>query len=132
MSYKTKMIIKLAFLGLIAAGMTAVGFIYENMLLSTGISLAIIAVVMAVRFAFIARNPKKMAALETSSRDERTIFVAQKSYSFAFWISIVAEYVAVCVLYGLKMEPTAMILNYVICFQALAYVVSYLYFNRKY
>ena len=132
MSYITKMFIKLAFLGLIAAGMITVGLIYENMLLSTGISLAIIAAALTVRFILIARNPKKLEALEISSRDERTIFVAQKSYSFAFWLSLVAEYAAVCALYVLKMEPTAMILNYVICFQAAAYVVSYLYFNRKY
>lgn len=126
------MIIKLIFCALMAASMITVGFIFENMLLSTGISLGIIALALAVRFFFIARDPKKLAALETSSRDERTIFVAQKSYSFAFWIALVAEYAAVCVLYGLKMEPTAMILNYVICFQAIAYVVSYLYFNKKY
>ena len=132
MSYKTKIIIKLVFCALMAGALITVGLIFENMLLSTGTTLGILAMALAVKFFFIFRDPKKLAALETSSRDERMIFVAQKSYSFAFWISLVAEYAAVCVLYGLKMEPTAMILNYVICFQAIAYVVSYLYFNKKY
>ena len=132
MSYKTKIIIKLSFCALMGASLIAVGLIYENMLLSTGTTLGILAIALAVRFFFIARDPKKLEALETSSRDERTIFVAQKSYSFAFWLSIVAEYAAVCVLYGLRMEPAAMILNYVICFQAVAYVVSYIHFNKKY
>ena len=112
--------------------LTVIGLIFENMLLSTGTTLGILALALAVKFFFIFRDPKRLEALETSSRDERNIFVAQKSYSFAFWVSLVAEYVTVCVLYALKMEPTAMILNYVICFQAIAYVVSYLYFNKKY
>ena len=132
MTYKKKLIIKLVFLFAAAAIILTLGIINGGYLFSLGTSMAIMGVALTVKFAFIFSNKEKLRELENSAKDERTAFVAGKSYSFAFWLSLVAEYGAVCVLYWLKMEPTAMILNYVICFQAVAYVVSYLYFNRKY
>lgn len=132
MSFKSRMILKLAFLFTVGVIVTALGVVRGETLFSRGVALLVIGVVLAVRFAFLAANGEKLARLETDSRDERTAFVVGKSYSLAFWVSLVAEFAAACALDWFRLDAAAQILNYVICFQALVMVAGYLYFTKKY
>ncbi len=131
MSFKTRLIIKLGFLYAFAAALLLLGYGRDNNFFTMGTTMAMMAVIFTVRFALLLKNGEKLAALETDSHDERTVFVSMKSYSFAFWLSIVAEAAAFFVLEW-RGSAAARPLCFVICFQAFAYLGSYLFFNKKY
>ena len=131
MSFKRKMIVKLSILYVMAAVLIILGLGKDSPLMIMGISMAGASTVFLVRL-ITAANKNKLTEMENVSRDERTAFITMKSYSLAFWISLVAEFVVLCVLYWFAMENESTLLNSVICFQVAVFVISYFIYNKKY
>ena len=77
-------------------------------------------------------SPEKMKELENTYNDERLLFIAQKSYSFAFWVSVFAEFVSIIVTMYLRLENISSVLSMVVCFKILIYAVANLFYSRKY
>ncbi len=132
MSFKTKIYLKLAFVLLFGTALTVIGALKQNLLFSMGTTMLILGGILLIRAIIRLKDPQKAKALENASRDERTAFVARKSYSFTFFVSILGEFLATVYLYLLGKDNIAVIIDYIICFQSVVYVVSSLYYNKKY
>lgn len=132
MTYRKKLIVKLAFVFVAAAILIVLGLIRSGQLFTMGIGMAAAGVLLSLRVARTFKNEEKLRELENNVKDERIAFITAKSFSFSFWISIVGEFIAVCVLEWFGIGLVVQALCYVICFQVLAHGVSYLYYNKKY
>lgn len=132
MKLKTRMLLKLIFIFAAAAVLIAAGVMRNRLLADMGAAMLLCGAVLAVKFFRTARNCQKLEELENSVKDERIAFVAGKSYTFAFWLSIIAEFCASCTLLFFNMDSYAVILDYVMCFQAVLYSAAYLFYSKKY
>lgn len=132
MSFKTKTAIKLGFIFAVGIVLIGMGLLRNSMFISMGTAMVIIGAVMAVKWTLIFKNPEKAESFENSCKDERLAFINQKSYAMTFWLSIVAEFIGVCVMLFMEINSLATYLNSIICVQAVIYAISYLYFSRKY
>ena len=79
------------------------------------------------------RNPEKAQDYEAMQKDERTVFIANKARSIAFYISIIAQCIASIIAYFVFDSLLAcQLLCYITCFQCLLYYVFWIIFNKKY
>ncbi len=132
MNFKTKLLVKLAFIFIGAIVLIAAGVLRNPLLTEMGAALLLCGAALAVKFFFVARDSSRMEELESSVNDERIAFIARKSYAFAFWISIAAEFCVACVLLFFNMNGSAVALDCIICFQAFIYASAYLFYSKKY
>lgn len=132
MSFKTKTAIKFGFIFICGIVLIGMGILRNSMFISMGTAMVISGVVMAIKWVLIFKNPQKAENFENSCKDERLMFINQKSYALTFWLSIIAEFIGVLVLVFMEMNSFATYLSSIICAQALIYAASYLYFSKKY
>ncbi len=78
------------------------------------------------------KDPEKSKALENKYQDERVIFIAQKSYSFAFWLSVYSEFVGILVTMYMKLDNYTNLLSIIVCVQLLLYVGASFFYSKKY
>ncbi len=117
-------------LGLLSLG---IGLLQKkDLLITMGGAMLFATIVQMVRQWKILKNPEKLQELENWYQDERQIFIARKSYSFAFWVTIYAEFVAILVLSYLEMQEINMVLGIVVCAQMLAYALASIFYSKKY
>ncbi len=110
----------------IILGITGKGEFY-----SMGIAVLAVGVLKSLQYYRIARNSQRLKAYEIRINDERNQFVAYKAFRMAFWVSVYAEWLCALVLTYLN-QGGALILNCLVCFQILIYIICYLIYNRKY
>ncbi len=132
MSFKTKIYLKLAFVFVFGTVLTVIGALKQNLLFSMGTTMLILGGVLLILTLTRMRDPQKAKALENASKDERAAFVARKSYTFTFFVSILGEFLATVYMFLLGKDNIAVIIDYIICFQCIVYVISSLYYNKKY
>ena len=133
MELKRKIIAARVITFIMAAVFIVMGVIGKKELLYTiGISMGVISVIETIRFIRLFKNKEKFEEYKNSYYDERNIFLAQKSYSFAFWVSVVAEFIALAVLAYLGRNSASALFGYVICAQMLIYLAARAVFSRKY
>lgn len=133
MSTKKKFYLRWAILALLAVIMIFVGLYYKkDMFFSMGFAMLFVMAVRIVRDGRIIRDEEKLRQLEIAQKDERNIYLAQKSYSWAFWISIWAEYAALLVFSFMDLTVYSKIFAYIVCIQLIIYVILRAVFNKKY
>lgn len=89
-------------------------------------------VVKLIQFYRISINPLYLKKYEIAQKEERTIALAEKSGRFSFLVTIFIEFIAIFVLILLDKNAISTIVSYVAAAQALIYLLTYFYLNRKY
>ena len=94
---------------------------------------AAIGILRIIQSTKLLRNPEKAQDYEAMQKDERTVFIANKARSIAFYISIIAQCIASIIAYFVFDSLLAcQLLCYITCFQCLLYYVFWIIFNKKY
>ncbi len=77
-------------------------------------------------------DSEKLKEFENAYSDERLIFIARKSYSFAFWISVYSEFLGVIVTAFMKYEAYSTVLGIIVCFQIFVYAIANMFYSKRY
>jgi hypothetical protein len=101
---------------------------------TTGFAVGIIAVsiIKIIQFFRISKNPMLLKKFEISQKEERAITIAEKSGRFTFLLTILGEFIAICILILLDKGELSTIVSYVAAIQACVYTLTILYLNKKY
>ena len=79
------------------------------------------------------RNPEKAQDYEAMQKDERTVFIANKARSMAFYISILAQCIISIIAYFVfDSLLVCQVLCFATCFQCLVYYIFWIIYNKKY
>ena len=78
------------------------------------------------------RDPAYREKIDTEVSDERNRFLRMKSWSWAGYITVIAEGIAAVVAAVRGQETVQMVLSYSVCLLVGAYYISYLVLSRKY
>ena len=78
------------------------------------------------------RDPAYREKIDTEVSDERNRFLRMKSWSWAGYITVIAEGIAAVVAAVRGQETVQMVLSYSVCLLIGAYYISYLVLSRKY
>ena len=78
------------------------------------------------------RDPAYREKIDTEVSDERNRFLRMKSWSWAGYITVIAEGIAAIVAAVKGQETVQMVLTYSVCLLIGAYYISYLVLSRKY
>ena len=78
------------------------------------------------------RDPAYREKIDTEVSDERNRFLRMKSWSWAGYITVIAEGIAAVVAAVRGQETVQMVLTYSVCLLIGAYYISYLLLSRKY
>ena len=133
MKFKNRMILSKVITVLCGACALATGCVKgTEALISIGAAMLAVGIVNTIRLIRMLRNPEKLKSMENAYRDERNIFVAGKSYTFAFWASVYTEFLAVIVLSFAEKEEYAMIFSLLVCFQVFIYAGANIFYHKKY
>ena len=108
------------------------GILKNEQLLTMGLAIFIICIIKIIRYSKLLKNPEKAEKFTNSQTDERTIFIARKSYSTMFWLSVFIEFIASCCLALFNKNEIATILSYIICIQLALLCILYWYNDKKY
>ena len=98
-----------------------------------GCGIFAVGAVCLLRVSRLSRDPEKAADYEASLKDERTIYIANKARSLAFFACIYAQLAAGLLAILVFDQPlVGRVLCMVTCAQALIFTAAYWYYNRKY
>lgn len=102
--------------------------------LGTGMGSALIVVgaLRLIRSIKYRKNPEYKEMIDTQNSDERNKFLHMKSWSWAGYITVMAEGAGIIVATVLGKEDIVKLLSYSVCFMLLAYWVAYLVLRKKY
>ena len=78
------------------------------------------------------RDPAYREKIDTEVSDERNRFLRMKSWSWAGYITVLAEAIAAVVAAVRGQETVQLVLSYSVCLLLAAYYISYLVLSRKY
>ena len=78
------------------------------------------------------RDPAYREKIDTEVSDERNRFLRMKSWSWAGYITVIAEGIAAIVAAVRGQETVQLVLSYSVCLLLAAYYISYLVLSRKY
>ncbi len=131
MNIKTKIILGEIIKLVLAATFMLMGYGKNDEVFSIGIVILVIIVVRLPMNIRLLCNEEKLKAFQIASKDERNVYISNKSYAMAFWISVLAEWVAFMVMMFLNIKEHTF-LAYIICIQLLLYVIIRMIYNRKY
>lgn len=125
------------FLVLLAAGISLIiaNVIRNNgntTVSSFGVGLLTVSVIKLIQYYRVSKNPELMKKYEISQKEERYIYIAQKSGYMVYVVSILAQFAGIFVLILMGKENFAMWLCAFMGFQILVYLISYYVFSKKY
>ncbi len=129
---KKRLILNRIITFVIGIAVLILGIDNNEQMIYMGAAMIIAAIAMTIKTVILLKDKEKLKKYENGCKDERNIFIAQKSYSFAFWVSVYCEFIAMCVYSYLKMGSIASAIAYVICGQIIIYAAAWHYFRRKY
>lgn len=133
MKLKTRMILNRVIVFILGVLFIGIGFLKNiDTFVPIGVAMVACTVFQLIRQWKYLFDPDKMKELENTYNDERVVFIAQKSYSFAFWMSVYAEFAGMLVTMYLGMENIAFIISVIVCFQVLVYAVANIFYSKKY
>ena len=78
------------------------------------------------------RDPAYREKIDTEVSDERNRFLRMKSWSWAGYITVIAEGIAAIVAALKGQETVQLVLSYSVCLLLATYYISYLVLSRKY
>ena len=78
------------------------------------------------------RDPAYREKIDTEVSDERNRFLRMKSWSWAGYITVIAEGIIAVVAAVRGQETVQLVLSYSVCLLLAAYYISYLVLSRKY
>ena len=78
------------------------------------------------------RDPAYREKIDTEVSDERNRFLRMKSWSWAGYITVLAEAIAAVIAAVRGQETVQLVLSYSVCLLLAAYYISYLVLSRKY
>ena len=95
MSIKKKFITGWIVIAALAGAMLITGlFKKETMFFDMGIAMLFVGIARVIRDTRLLKNKEKVKEFEIMQKDERNMYIAQKSYAWTFWIAILGEYTA--------------------------------------
>ncbi|MFA7017540.1 MAG: hypothetical protein WC239_00950 [Sphaerochaetaceae bacterium] len=110
--------------------------IYRNVESSTftgfAIGIIVVSIVKLIRFYRISKSPQKLKDYEIMQREERFIYISEKSGHFTLTIMWIGEFLTMFVLILIGKNMIATILAIVAGIQALIYLGTQYYFSKKY
>lgn len=117
---------------ILGAVLFLLGFLFENQFLNGfGLVFALIVGIRLIRLLISTKDEESKDDYNVSVSDERVVYLTRRARSAAFYISVLAEAVAVLVLYFLDLQVAMQAVSYVLCAQVLIYVVSYYIIKAK-
>ena len=94
---------------------------------------AAIGILRIIQSTKLLRNPEKAQDYEAMQKDERTVFIANKARSTAFYISILAQCIVSLIAYfAFDSLLVCQVLCFTTCFQCLIYYIFWIFYNKKY
>lgn len=133
MSFKKRIILSKFIAFLLSLIFFGLG-IFKNSqeLINIGIAMFVCVLFLFIKQWKVLSSPEKLKELENSYNDERTVFIARKSYSFALWLSIYAEFIGIIITMYIGNNEISTILSMIVCLQVLAYSLSNIFYSKKY
>jgi len=99
---------------------------------SFGFGLLTVSVIKLIQYYRVFGNPELMRKYEIAQKEERYIYIAQKSGYMTFVITIVVQFIGIFGLMLTGREDAAMWLATFMGMQSLVYIISYYIFSKKY
>lgn len=133
MKLRTRIILNRAIVFILGVLIIGMGLLKDKeAFLPMGIAMVICTVFQLVKQWKFLFDDNKMKELENTYNDERVIFIAQKSYSLALWVSVYAEFIGILVTMYLGMENISSVISFIVCFQVIIYVVASIFYSKKF
>ncbi|MDD4366574.1 MAG: hypothetical protein PHV38_02770 [Eubacteriales bacterium] len=107
-------------------------YMEDDLLKSIGIALIIVSLLKIAQLFILTRNDERRRKYELSMTEERIKYIASKSSSFVFYITVFCEVMAALILLIFGHAFAAGIVCYVAGAQVVLYLVLYIIFSRKY
>ena len=104
----------------------------DSLYAGMGGGLLVVGVLQIARNLRYRRDPAYREKIDTEVSDERNRFLRMKSWSWAGYITVIAEGIAAVVAAVRGQETVQMVLSYSVCLLIGAYYISYLVLSRKY
>lgn len=98
---------------------------------SFGVGLCTVSTFKLVRFYRLSKKPEFMKKYKIAQNEERYIYIAHKSGYFTYFVSIMAQFLAIFMLIILDKEVYAMYLSMIMAGQVFVYLISYYVFSKR-
>ena len=98
---------------------------------SFGVGLCTVSTFKLVQFYRLSKNPEFMKKYKIAQNEERYIYIAHKSGYFTYFVSIMAQFLAIFMLIILDKEVYAMYLSMIMAGQVFVYLISYYVFSKR-
>ncbi len=99
---------------------------------SFGVGLCTVSTFKLVQFYRLSKNPEFMKKYKIAQNEERYIYIAHKSGYFTYFVSIMAQFLAIFMLIIANKEVYAMYLSMIMAGQVFVYLISYYVFSKRY
>lgn len=99
---------------------------------SFGVGLCSVSTFKLVQFYRLSKKPEFMKKYKIAQNEERYIYIAHKSGYFTYFVSIMAQFLAIFMLIIFNKEVYAMYLSMIMAGQVFVYLISYYVFSKKY
>lgn len=97
-----------------------------------GAGLFVVGLLKVIQYIRLSKNPEQLKKFERMQKEERLIFLVQKSAYVSMLITELLELVAMAVLILIGKENEAFLISCIACFQIVSYLVLYRIFEKKY
>lgn len=98
---------------------------------SFGVGLCTVSTFKLVQFYRLSKKPEFMKKYKIAQNEERYIYIAHKSGYFTYFVSIMAQFLAIFMLIILDKEVYAMYLSMIMAGQVFVYLISYYVFSKR-
>ncbi|MGI5825448.1 MAG: DUF2178 domain-containing protein [Bacillota bacterium] len=105
-------------------------YLHNEGLIGFGVAFAVVVLLRMIMLIWRTRDEESKYEYNMSASDERTVYLAHKARSIAFYISVLAEAVLLIVMFILE-NPIYQWLAYLLCAQCLLYAGCYYYLRAK-
>ena len=119
-------------LGAVLLGLSIAEVLDSSMYAGMGGALIAVGALQTSRNLRYRKDPEYREKVDTEVSDERNSFLRMKSWSWAGYITVIAEGIAAIVAAVKGQETVQLVLSYSVCLLLAAYYISYLVLSRKY
>lgn len=104
----------------------------NSMAFGLGSALLVIGLIKVIQLYKVIKDKEKLAQYEMIQNEERLKFIANKSSSITWYITLFVQYIAMIVLTIMKQYNYASLISYITSIQVLIYLCAYYIFNKRY
>ena len=119
-------------LGTALLGLSTAGVLDSNAYGGMGGALMVVGALQIGRNLKYRNDPAYREKIDTEANDERNRFLRMKSWSWAGYITVLAEGIGCVAAMVMKQETVQLVLAYSVCLLIVAYYFSYLILSKKY